>query len=152
MNQTQRIYNMLAKSSKTDLNRQVKFAIADEAADALRQMDDAAAELEEVSNNTQSTINDIVRSLEAAIGLAPGLDGIQESLDTYNAAFQKANEIADKFKQASEALGVDPYQSDAFSELVDAIEQSGTITFDAMKVRDDAKDLSEAIANIQSSI
>lgn len=151
MSQTQRIYNMLAKSGKTDLSRKVKFAIADEAGEALRQLDEAAAELEEVSNNTQSTINDIVRSLEAAVGLAPGLDGIQESLNKYNDAFGKANEVADKFKQASEALGIDPFDSDAFSELVDAI-QDTSVTFDALKVRDDANDLSETIANIQSSL
>jgi hypothetical protein len=154
MNQKQRVFNMLAKTSKTQLSkgRKVNLAIADEAADAIREMEDATSELYVAINNTQSAVNDITRSLQEAIGLAPGLDQVQDSLNAYNVAFNKANQVADKFKNAADALGIDPYDSQDFSGLVDAIEGSTDVTMDALRTRDQADDLIDLIADLQGKI
>jgi len=154
MNQRQTIFNLLAKTSKTELRkgRKVNLSIADEAADAVRQLEDALSDLYEVTTNTQSAINDITRSLQEAIGLAPGLDEVQASLNVFSVAFDKANQVADNFKRAADVLGIDPADSQDFSGLVNAIEQSGTATFDALRTRDQANDLMDVIADIQGKL
>lgn len=147
---------MLAKTSKpTQLSRKVNFAIADEAAEALRQLDLAMSALQEETITSENRTTRIVSMLEEAIGLSvrnSREDGIQVYLDSFDEAFGKANEVADKFKQAAEALGIDPYDSEAFSELVEAIEQTSEVTFPAMQARDQENDLDQILADLEAKI
>jgi len=156
MNQKQRVFNMLAKTSKTQLSkgRKVNFAIADEAQEALRQLDLASSALAEMTTTSENRTMNIIRMLEEAIDLSirnTADDGMQAYLDSYDEAFGKANELADKFKQAAEALGIDPYDSEAFSELVEAIEDS-SVTYPAMQARDQENDLDQILSDLQAKL
>lgn len=157
MDQKQKIFNLIAKTAKTQLSatRKVKFAIADEAAEALRQLDLAMSALEEMTISSESRTANIVRMLEDAIGLSvrnTREDSMQAYLDSFDEAFGKANDVADKFKQAAESLGIDPYDSDAFRELVEAIEQSAQVTYPAMLARDQENDLDEILGELEAKI
>ena len=70
----------------------------------------------------------------------------------FNIAFDKANQVADNFKRSAETLGIDPFDSADFSALVESIEESGTATFDAMRVRDQSNDIMDIIDEIQGRI
>ena len=154
MNQKQRIFDLLAKTSKTQLSKdgKVKLSIADEAADAISKLEDALSELNQLTADEQSAVNDITRLLQQALGLASGLDQVQGALNVFNIAFDRANQVADNFKRAADALGIDPFDSADFSALVESIEQSGTATFDAMRVRDQSNDIMDIIDEIQGRI
>lgn len=154
MNQKQRIFDLLAKTSKTQLSKagKVKLSIADEAADAISKLEDALSELNELTADEQNAVNDITRLLQQAVGLASGLDQVQGALNVFNIAFDRANQVADNFKRAADTLGIDPFDSADFSALVESIEQSGTATFDAMRVRDQSSDIMDIIDEIQGRI
>lgn len=157
MNHKQRIFNMLAKAGKpqaTQLSRKVKFAFADDAESAAGDLRSALDEVRTVTEAVEGNIQDVISSLDEALGLAPGLDAdmIQETLDLYNEKFEQANKVADEFKNAAEQLGIDPYDSPAFKALVESIEAGAQDTFKLLIARDNVTKYAEILTTLQSNM
>ncbi|RPJ57912.1 MAG: hypothetical protein EHM12_08640 [Dehalococcoidia bacterium] len=108
MNQKQRVFNMLAKTSKTQLGktRNVKFSLADDLTKAYEEAESAAS-------NISMQVEAAYEMVAEVIGQIPAPDSFLEDVD---AASARLEVVINEARSGAEQLGIDPRDIPGFSE------------------------------------
>jgi hypothetical protein len=114
MNQKQRVFNMLAKTSKTQMSksRKVNFAIADDINEAFQDARVRGGEIMRSIDDAFNTVADLIAQI-------PAPDAFQEDLEMLAARLE---EVLNNAENAAEQLGVDPNDIRGYSDAKDLLD------------------------------
>jgi len=114
MNQKQRVFNMLAKTSKTQMSksRKVNFAIADDINEAFQDARVRGGEIMRSIDDAFDTVADLISQI-------PAPDTFQEDLEMLAARLE---EVLNNAENAAEQLGVDPNDIRGYSDAKDLLD------------------------------
>lgn len=120
MNQKQKIFNLLAKTGKTQMSksRNVKFSLADDLTKAYEDAESAAA-------NISMQVEVAYETIAEAIGSIPAPDSFLEDVD---AAAARLEMVINEARSGAEQLGIDPRDIPGYSEAEFAMESLTSVT------------------------
>jgi hypothetical protein len=120
MNQKQRVFNMLAKTSKTKLGktRNVKFSLADDLTKAYEDAESAASNISMQVEVAYEIVSD-------AIARIPSPDSFMEDLDS---AAARLEIVINEARSGAEQLGIDTRDIPGFAEAEGAFLDISMVT------------------------
>lgn len=129
MNQKQKIFNLLAKTGKTQMSksRNVKFSLADDLTTAYTEAEIAARNISEGIELAYETVS------EAIMGV-PAPESFFEDID---AAAMQLNAVLSEARSGAEQLGIDPRDIPGFSEAEDSMNTLEAVREAAARYEDD---------------
>jgi len=108
-----------AKAQKLSKQRKISLSLVDEMRNYLGALQDEVADGISASDSVYELTQEVERQIES---LDEALSYLEGYIKSYDFTTDKVNALLEKYRNASEDLGISPEDNDTFVELTDMIE------------------------------